>query len=158
MYTDYMSRSLKRNIERHGLEQVDKDMKRPIDIPYKSEPGVYAIEFDSDDDEPMVQIGSSVNGPAGRFAFHKRKGKNHRLTRWEPHVFPESLETDLHMLMSPHKTPCVRDPLKKRGIYCSKETFFNKADYHEMFNKSLNKSRELQRQVYPTNVPVLSPV
>lgn len=157
MYTDYMSRALRKNIDKHGFEQVESDMKRPISIPFKDEPGVYAIEFESDDDEPMVQIGSSNNGPAGRFSFHKRKGKNHRLTRWEPHVFPESLETDIQMLMSPHKTPCRVDLTKKRKIYCSKETFYNKADYHGFFDKSLKKSKELQQKAYPHNSPVLSP-
>lgn len=105
-------------------------MEQPIEPEYKSEPGLYAIEFDSNDDEPMVQIGKSLDGPASRCNHHKKKGKNHKLKHWVWHSFPKALESDVHMLMSPHLVPCVRDPTKKKGIYCS-----NESNYNDFINK-----------------------
>jgi hypothetical protein len=156
LYTQFFERELQENIDRHGFEQVMNDMERPISVPYEDEPGLYAIEFDSDDDEKLVQIGHSLNGPAARFNFHKKRGKNHQLTRWEPHSFPKAVEVDVHMLLRPHRVPCVVDLNKKHGLYCSEETFFNRCDYHKAIDKSLQKKKELQHDFYAQASPFLS--
>lgn len=158
LYTQFFERELEQNIDKHGFDQVMKDMEQSIPIQYKDEPGLYAIEFDSDDEEKMVQIGHSLNGPSTRFNFHKKRGRNHKLMRWEPHPFPKAVEVDVHMLMRPHRVPCVADLTKKRGLYCSEETFYNRCDYNRAIDKTLQKKMELQNDFYAGSPPILSQI